>query len=41
MKEKSLYRSIQKEIRAKELLRQSRLPFSMQKRDNIQTYVVQ
>ena len=32
MKEKSLYRSIKKEIRAQELLRQSRLPSSMQHR---------
>lgn len=32
MKENSLYRSIKKDIRAKELLRQSRLPFSMQQR---------
>ena len=31
MKEKSLYRSVRKEMRAKELLRQSRLPFSNQK----------
>jgi len=33
MKEKSFYRTIKKEIRAKELLRQSRLPFSMQGRE--------
>jgi hypothetical protein len=33
MKEKSLYRTIKKEVRAKELLRQSRLPFSMQDRE--------
>ena len=33
MKEKSLYRTIKKEVRAKELLRQSRLPSSMQNRD--------
>jgi hypothetical protein len=33
MKEKSLYRSIKKEMRAKELLRQSRLPTSMQERE--------
>jgi hypothetical protein len=31
MKEKSLYRSIRKDMRAKDLLRQSRLPFSNQK----------
>jgi hypothetical protein len=34
MKEKSLYRSIKKELRAKELLRQSRLPSSMQERNH-------
>jgi len=34
MKEKSLYRSIKKEIRAKELLRQSRLPSNMQEREH-------
>jgi hypothetical protein len=34
MKEKSLYRTIKKEIRAKELLRQSRLPSSMQEREH-------
>jgi len=34
MKEKSLYRSIKKELRAKELLRQSRLPLSMQERNH-------
>jgi hypothetical protein len=34
MKEKSLYRSIKKEIRSKELLRQSRLPSGMQERDH-------
>ncbi|CAF1026654.1 unnamed protein product [Rotaria sordida] len=33
MKEKSLYRSIKKEMRAKELLRQSRLPSSMYERE--------
>ncbi|CAF3173381.1 unnamed protein product [Rotaria socialis] len=33
MKEKSLYRSIKKEMRAKELLRQSRLPSNMQERE--------
>jgi hypothetical protein len=33
MKENSLYRSIKKELRAKELLRQSRLPLSMQERE--------
>jgi hypothetical protein len=33
MKENSLYRSIKKQVRAKELLRQSRLPSSMQQRD--------
>ena len=32
MEEKSLYRSIKKQIRSKELLRQSRLPFSMEQR---------
>lgn len=32
MKENSLYRTIKKEVRAKELLRQSRLPSSMQER---------
>ncbi|CAF0730762.1 unnamed protein product [Adineta steineri] len=34
MKENSLYRSIKKQIRAKELLRQSRLPSSMQEREH-------
>ena len=34
MKENSLYRSIKKEMRSKELLRQSRLPFSMQQRNH-------
>lgn len=33
MKETSLYRSIKKQVRAKELLRQSRLPSSMQARE--------
>jgi hypothetical protein len=33
MKEKSLYRTIKKEMRAKELLRQSRLPVRMQERE--------
>ncbi|CAF1349340.1 unnamed protein product [Rotaria sp. Silwood1] len=33
MNEKSLYRSIKREMRAKELLRQSRLPLSMQERE--------
>lgn len=33
MKENSLYRTIKKEVRAKELLRQSRLPSSMQVRE--------
>ncbi|CAF3168277.1 unnamed protein product [Rotaria sp. Silwood2] len=35
MKEKSLYRSIKREMRAKELLRQSRLPSSMQEREQL------
>jgi hypothetical protein len=35
MKENSLYRSIKKQIRAKELLRQSRLPSSMQERRQV------
>ena len=34
MKENSLYRSIKKQVRAKELLRQSRLPSSMQRREH-------
>jgi hypothetical protein len=34
MKENSLYRTIKKEVRAKELLRQSRLPSSMQEREH-------
>lgn len=37
MKEKSLYRTIKKEIRAKELLRQSRLPMSMQEQQEKRT----
>lgn len=38
MKEKSLYRSIKKEMRAKELLRQSRLPTSMKQREHRTKY---
>ncbi|CAF1143498.1 unnamed protein product [Rotaria sordida] len=35
MKEQAVYRSVRREMRAKELLRQSRLPFSNQKRKRI------
>ena len=38
MKEKSLYRSIKKEIRARELLRQSRLPTNMHHREHQTKY---
>lgn len=39
MKENSLYRTIKKEVRAKELLRQSRLPSSMQGREEHMKHV--
>lgn len=39
MKENSLYRTIKKEVRAKELLRQSRLPSSMQHREEHMKHV--
>ena len=39
MKENSLYRSIKRDMRAKELLRQSRLPSSMQEREQQTKYM--